>query len=290
MRIPPGTTKEERIKNKRKRSHLNKEKTKLTQRLSCKRAAIREAAEKEKEMRLAAAQALAAKEARQRLEERQRRKAEQRIQKAIRKRSRKIQGAFSDTYMLATFLRFIFPPHPPKKPSQRKVSSSPKKKDAPPVVKDYVGSAWRWRHFGSDRQAIPDLLTFLTSAHSPQSVRKQVTEFAISHVEGILQSEARKVTQLTILWAKGKRIDEEFLESFNLQELHDTFESDLAPTSMRILKYMATSKDQQKKMSMTMQQRKETVSAKAALTVVPLAHLCIRPGYHNWLFIPPCGI
>lgn len=190
---------------------------------------------------------------------------EKRQKKADRKylaKLRKIRDVFkpNSDITLAAFFRYLFPVR--KKLQNGEQNKGPRQN--PLLEEDDVGNDYRWKQFFIDETAMPDLLDFFASASTPITRRAQLTEFAIQHVEKILRSEAQKVTESELLWARGKQVDDDFITGLNYNTLHDRFRDELAPTSIRLLKHIATSRQQEKKMSSVMQHRKTTVSGRAS--------------------------
>jgi hypothetical protein len=103
-----------------------------------------------------------------------------------------------------------------------------------------------WHEFFSTRGEASQILTWWASSDYSISAREEVSEWAIDFVAKSVSKEVRKITKSKRFQTAGKTIDQNFITSFNLSEIHDELESSMAPVSMRILKSFATSQNAEK--------------------------------------------
>lgn len=137
---------------------------------------------------------------------------------------------------------------------------------APPCVPPVATSAdIRWTQFFGGTY-ISKLLN-LWSTHGPPTIQASLDSWAIDRVNALVRREAEVITESRKLWTRKTEVNNDFVLGFSLSGINSEPETNLAPTSMRILRHMATSAGQiarQDKQSAAarkiMDKRKETVS------------------------------
>ena len=103
-----------------------------------------------------------------------------------------------------------------------------------------------WHEFFATRGEASQILTWWTSSDYSISAREEVSEWAIDFVTKSVSNEVRKITKSKRFQTAGKTINQNFVSSFNLSDIHDELESTMAPVGMQILKSFATSQKAEK--------------------------------------------
>ena len=103
-----------------------------------------------------------------------------------------------------------------------------------------------WHEFFATRGEASQILTWWTSSDYSFSAREEVSQWAIDFVAKSVSKEVRKITRSKRFQTAGKTIDQDFVKSFNLSDIHDELENTTAPVGMRILKSFATSQNVEK--------------------------------------------
>lgn len=121
-----------------------------------------------------------------------------------------------------------------------------------------------WHEFFATRGEASQILTWWASSNYSISAREEVSEWAVDFVSRSVSKEVRKITKSKRFQTAEKTIDQNFIASFNLSDIHDELESSLAPIGMRILKSFATSKDAEKHTAKR-KERTKMVSSKSGI-------------------------
>ena len=100
-----------------------------------------------------------------------------------------------------------------------------------------------WHEFFAARGEASQILTWWTSSDYSISAREEVSEWAIDFVAKSVSREVQKITKSKRFQTAGKPIDQHFVSSFNLSDIHDELENTMAPVGIRILKSFATSQN-----------------------------------------------
>lgn len=104
--------------------------------------------------------------------------------------------------------------------------------------------------------------------HYSNSVREEVKDWAVAFVCSTVRKEAANVTSQKFLQTRNVKIDRPLLSSLSFLDLHDTLSTNLAPTSMAILKSLSTSPRASSKHSERRKERTQIV----CLVMMSLAH------------------
>lgn len=103
-----------------------------------------------------------------------------------------------------------------------------------------------WHEFFATRGEASQILNWWASSNYSISAREEVSEWAVDFVAKSVSKEVRKITKSKRFQTAGKTIDQHFISSFDLSDIHDELEGSIAPIGMRILKSFATSQDAEK--------------------------------------------
>jgi hypothetical protein len=90
-----------------------------------------------------------------------------------------------------------------------------------------------WHEFFATRGDASQILTWWTSSDYSIFAREEVSEWAIDFVTKSVSKEVRKITKSKRFQTAGKTIDQNFVTSFSLSDIHDELETTMAPVGMR---------------------------------------------------------
>lgn len=141
----------------------------------------------------------------------------------------------SPEHTLGEFLAYVF-----SKPS-KSANPYPSHIAVPPVV----SSQFRWDHFFHGGY-MSRLLDFW-STKAPSTASEKLDAWAIKRVCEIVRTEAVAVTKSEVLWSRNREMNDAFVLGFDIPKLYQQFTDKLAPTSLEIIRHIATSARQEKR-------------------------------------------
>ena len=100
-----------------------------------------------------------------------------------------------------------------------------------------------WHEFFAIRGEASQILTWWASSNYSISAREEVSEWAVDYVAKSVSKEVRKITKSKRFQTAGKTIDQDFVSTFDLSDIHNELQSTTAPVAMRVLKSFATSRN-----------------------------------------------
>jgi hypothetical protein len=118
--------------------------------------------------------------------------------------------------------------------------------------------AVRFQEFFQHKEEATQVLDWWIASQNADPARNEVREWAISYVAKIVAREARSVTKSKLLQTVGRTVNQEFVETFSLANLHDTLQES-ASTAMKVLGAFTTSHLAEKKHSVARHARTKAV-------------------------------
>ena len=103
-----------------------------------------------------------------------------------------------------------------------------------------------WHEFFVTQGEALQILTWWTSSDYSFSAREEVSEWALDFVAKSVSKEVQRIMKSKRFQTAGMTIDQNFVTSFNLLDIHNELENTTAPVGMHILKSFATSQNAEK--------------------------------------------
>ncbi|KAF8162231.1 hypothetical protein BJ912DRAFT_1098508 [Pholiota molesta] len=131
----------------------------------------------------------------------------------------------------------------------------------------------RYNEFFARKGNAPRMLDWWMSAQNRgQRAKEEISEWIMRYATRIISREAEAVTRSKELQTQGRTINLEVIRRFNLDEIHDHLQFDLAPFTMQLIQAFTTAKRVQKHTDHRKERTRMVITSAALLCLGEYSH------------------